>query len=351
MLPKRDSYLWKIVFLIYDALVSHKGFLAIGFHRARLDWDSHVKSSTKDSPAQKVSIPDPLNPETELVHSFGERYTWELSDVLLSMTTGRMFINGHAVLDSSSWGYERRLPRLKPRPVRTLRFSEPVIFARPSPWNYYHWLIEDLPSILRARQSHPNARVIITVKSPRYVVQSLEAYGVTPLIIRSRWVFADQLILAGRGFDTGWPHKQDIELLQGGFSPLGGEPVAADKKIYLSRAQSRRGFPNEQEVEAIAIQNGFQPVHMEDLSFAEQVRLFQTSSHIVGLHGAGLANMVFSQPGTSIKELTPTNTANPCYEMLAKVSEHNYERLLVESHGRRDVGAFDLSSTHPFHNN
>lgn len=348
VLPKRNSILWRIVFRVYDSLVSRHGILAIAFLRSRLDWDRHVKSWIKDFPVSHVSVADPLCPEFQMTHSFSERYTWELSDALLSMRTGEVFLGGNNVFDASSWGYNRKTSQWKPRPIRQRTIREPVVFVRPYRWNYYHWLIDELPAILRARQHSPDAKVLLPAKTPHYVHQSLEAYGISPHRIEAKWVYATNLVLAARGQDAGWPHGQDVRLLRESLKVQARKETVANKKLYLSRARSRRGFPNEREVEALAASRGFEPTYLEELSFIEQVNLFREATHIVGLHGSGLANMVFSQNGTKVRELSPRNTAHPMFEVLAHTCQHNYERIVIESEGIRDLLGCDLSDKRLF---
>ena len=307
-----------------------------------------MKSWAQDFPAYHASVKDPLSPEFQFNHTFAERYTWELSDALLSMKTGDIFLEGNTILDASSWGYNRKTSKWKPRPIRQQRISEPAIFVRPFHWNYYHWLIEDLPSILRARRLFPGTQVVMPTKCPRYVLQSLEAYGISPYHLQAKWAYASDLILSTRGEDSGWSHQQDVELLRESLILPAGKEGSPAKKLYLSRARSRRSFPNETDVEALAASKGFEPTYLEELSFTEQVRLFQQATHIVGLHGAGLANMVFSPAGTRIRELSPRNTAHPMYEVLANTCQHTYERIVIDSEGFRDLLECDLTDERLF---
>lgn len=44
-------------------------------------------------------------------------------------------------------------------------------------------------------------------------------------------------------------------------------------------------------------------MHLETLSVQEQHSLFYNATVIVALHGAGLANILFSEPGTKVIEI------------------------------------------------
>ena len=62
----------------------------------------------------------------------------------------------------------------------------------------------------------------------------------------------------------------------------------------------------------------------------EQIDLFYNAECIVGLHGAGLANVVFCKSGTRVIELQSTY-AGPMYENLAKKNDLNYTSIAVEA--------------------
>lgn len=74
--------------------------------------------------------------------------------------------------------------------------------------------------------------------------------------------------------------------------------IAFDKnkrrKIFLTRHSQRgRIISNLKELESLLIQNSFQIIDADEISFKEQIILFSESIIICGIHGAGLTNMLF----------------------------------------------------------
>lgn len=63
-------------------------------------------------------------------------------------------------------------------------------------------------------------------------------------------------------------------------------------------------------------------VELEGKSLVEQVRLFAHATVIIGIHGAGLSNIVFAAPGASIIELA--TRACWCFVRLARRASVNY---------------------------
>ena len=70
---------------------------------------------------------------------------------------------------------------------------------------------------------------------------------------------------------------------------------------------------NEEEVFALLEPLGFEAITMDGRSIGEQAALFASAAVIVATHGAALANLVFSRPGTTVIELMGTNTASPVF--------------------------------------
>ena len=66
---------------------------------------------------------------------------------------------------------------------------------------------------------------------------------------------------------------------------------------------------------------------MEDLTFEEQIRLFRTSSIITGAHGAGLAFLIFCEPGTKVLEIWKDEYENLHYKDISSRCNLDYNRF------------------------
>jgi len=107
------------------------------------------------------------------------------------------------------------------------------------------------------------------------------------------------------------------------------------KKIYIDRNDSLantkglRLITNENEVKRTLINNGFKSVTLGNFHFSDQVKIFNNAEIIVGLHGAGFANLCFCRPGTKIVELK-SNTAGKVIENLAITNGLIYKMISCE---------------------
>lgn len=112
---------------------------------------------------------------------------------------------------------------------------------------------------------------------------------------------------------------------------VANEPGPGLKRIYIDRqASASRRVINFSDVEAYLTSRGFAIVRLEELSFEEQVRLVADAEWVIGVHGAGLANIAFCNPGTKILEILPPLSATAAYYKIACGFDLNYQCLLAE---------------------
>lgn len=117
------------------------------------------------------------------------------------------------------------------------------------------------------------------------------------------------------------------------------------RRIYVSRRDTAiRSTVNEPEIETLFLASGFEIRTLSGLHFEEQKALFQDASHIAGIHGAGLANLVFSHPSTRVLEMMPPNNGSFAYWVMATALGMDYWLHTVED-AHLDTGpgaSFDM---------
>ncbi len=67
-----------------------------------------------------------------------------------------------------------------------------------------------------------------------------------------------------------------------------------------------------------------EPVVLSTLSLDQQIALFRNARLVIGPHGAGLANVVFSAPNTVLYELLADHRINSCMNRLAQLRGVHY---------------------------
>jgi capsular polysaccharide biosynthesis protein len=197
----------------------------------------------------------------------------------------------------------------------TSRISQPVIVLPDT--GYYHWLLEVLPAALHCLQAEPEAAVLVSSHPAAYVDQALEVLAPPGGVIRSSMpVSADHLILAAIESWSGFVPQEDVVILQQQILPLVAHQEN-EQLIYVSRRGSTRSPVNELEVERAVADLGFKVVRAERARFTDQVEVFRSAHVIAGVHGAGLANQVWSRSLRGIVEIQTPRYFNDCFARLA----------------------------------
>jgi capsular polysaccharide biosynthesis protein len=92
-----------------------------------------------------------------------------------------------------------------------------------------------------------------------------------------------------------------------------------------------RRVTNEPQVEAALTNLGFRIFDNAEHSIKQQVKAFQNASLIVGPHGAGLTNIVYTDRGTPVVEIVPEgyNQGVTSYRSLSDLFELSYRQLFA----------------------
>lgn len=195
---------------------------------------------------------------------------------------------------------------------RTTEMSDCVwIVDNLSSYNYYHWLTECLPRLVIAveGQDLPTRLLLPGSMDIGFVNESLAAFPeVTPVYI-GRWSVAKigRAALPSRLAPDQFHNPETIHAVASRLRRTfrwAADPDRAHERIYISRARDgRRHVSNEHEVTAMLSEYGFATVYPAEMTLAEQVSYASTARCMIGLHGAGLTNMMFMAPGGSVLEI------------------------------------------------
>lgn len=209
--------------------------------------------------------------------------------------------------------------------------------------NYFHFLIEYLTRG-RVIEALPHLRDLPLIVTEEMFPQEYEALNlVLPgrTVIRRRYASRlDVRRLHIPALMTDLPDSAEVPFWRlGGLNPeslawLRQRVLAATsvrppsgaclQRIYLARSGGRN-IRNGAEIEAIFRAAGFAVVDPARLSFAEQVRLFASASHIAGPMGAAFSNLVFAEPGTHVIMLSsPFLVRFPIFANLAAFAGCHY---------------------------
>lgn len=220
-----------------------------------------------------------------------------------------------------------------------------------SPNVYFHWLIDILPRLNTLWRSdishHPIDFFYVNSQSKPFQRQTLELLGI-PLdrVIESDrhpHIQATTLLSPSFVSEVGMVTPQTIEFLRAKFlspsvalAPTTKQPSRLfstyPDRLYISRGSARyRRVINEAELIETLKQHGFTVLALEDYSVAEQIQFFYHAQAIIAPHGAGLTNLIFCQPQTTVIELFSPNYIRHYYWPISSYLKLNFYYLVGES--------------------
>jgi capsular polysaccharide biosynthesis protein len=222
---------------------------------------------------------------------------------------------------------------LKLPPVTRVAGSIGVV-TTPSSGNYFHWIFDTLPRLLMLEESGFDIDRVVVPRRSRFQRESLDLLGLGPdrvIDTPGEHIEAETLVVPTMPGLSGNPPRWACDFLRESFlADLGSE--TSRRRIYVSRQKcGTRMVLNEAElVNALRI-DGFEVFYLEELSFADQVRLFAEAEIVVSAHGAGLSNLVFCPRGAGLVELFSPGYVNVCYWAVANQIGVDYRYVLGEA--------------------
>ncbi len=106
-------------------------------------------------------------------------------------------------------------------------------------------------------------------------------------------------------------------------------PIRLPRRFYIdNRGNGVRPLCNEAEVIAALAPMGFVPVRPDQLSLADQIRLFRQAEAIVAPHGSALTNLGFCRPGCLVVELLMDAFVDWSFRNLSALMKLRYDCVL-----------------------
>jgi hypothetical protein len=239
------------------------------------------------------------------------------------------------------------LPYLKDHPAYKRRFAlkrrrlSGNIYSLLSLWapEFYHWFHDVLPRLETALLHLPgDTKLLINSNPMAWQLDSLLAFGIGPdrLEIQpdgmhtrvERLWFATPVGHTSLG--SGTVVRRVANRLRRHFV-AGHSKHKPDHRFYISRSKAAfRRIVNEDEITPLLEEQGFETVLCEDLSLAEQVKLFSATVAMIGAHGAGLINLIYCMPGSRVGEIY-MGRIPPAYFMMSRQLGMHFSRFEADN--------------------
>jgi capsular polysaccharide biosynthesis protein len=244
---------------------------------------------------------------------------------------GETHING-------SFSRENKFQYLKKISFPTLFKKKAIWITQNWTWMYFHWLTDALPRYVACLECLDEHLVILpdSYAQHPFIVESLIFLGI-PYFFHDKLktTFVSNLILPGH---TSVPGNYNIFLINKLRSMFHARLTfkKATRKVFISRSKAgSRRISNQEEFDNLLLKYGYEIHCLEDYSFIDQIKLMYESTHLIGVHGGGLTNMLFCQQDAKVMEIRmKDDNHNNCYFSLASALNIPYfyfEAEIVDS--------------------
>jgi tetratricopeptide (TPR) repeat protein len=337
-----------------------------GYVETTLDWLAHQGLAeshyARVYPASEFTLRSPLTPDLEIHPSFrfgsritlpasfvstipGGRYAIDDTRYVAAITPDNQILGdvspfspilspGHPAAHVSHHPllHQKKLP-----PAQKIDGTVAVL-AGLSNSVYFHWMLDVLPrwELLRlAGVDLDKVDFFLVEKERPFQRQTLKSLGIPLEKVLTPGDYphleARLLLIPSFPASISWMPEWSIEFLRRHFLPPAWleNPPKLHRRLFITRSKaSVRRLVNESQVLDALKPWQFEVVDLEDLSVMEQARLFAEAEMVLAVHGSGLTNLVFCQPGTTVVELFSPYYVYPCYWLVANWRQLRYFYLL-----------------------
>ncbi len=330
MRKKIQNVYKKLIYLIFIALNGKiKGILKLK------DNKDVTKVSFKDNINYRIYFCKNSRIYTDTIHD-----TAIIQNNLLIEGASFQFRNNVMSKVDENIVFKKGTPRLKKK-IKGKVFS--LLTGGGGNENYFHWLFDVLPR-LRILQKRVDVADIDYFLFPdtklKFQRESLDIFQI-PVSKRlssrdNRHIYADEIITVDHPCVILNDPNRDNENLPNWIINFYRDSFVSNindkkktKKFFIDRDDSRsnirhlRSILNEKEVKNFLSSRGFQIIQLSSLTFLDQINLFSEAEIVIGLHGAGLSNLLFCQPKTKVIEIKLSHIGN-MYKNLGRQVNLNY---------------------------
>jgi hypothetical protein len=249
----------------------------------------------------------------------------ELEHVLVDLYYGNVFTHSkELVTESTIWPNSFISSHVMPVPIAARHVDTGLygdVFLASN--SFYHFLIEDLPDLLKLNDMAPEIRVLIWDCSPKYVAQALSLAGIK-FSTAQRFVSLDSVRIIEKSKVVA-PSQSSVSVLKN-FLPQASKFSPPTQRVYVSRLGEDRSPCYERElIRMLEASGNWIVIKLGTLSFEEQLEQARSAKVWVGVHGAGLSWIPMLDPTAVIIEIGPAKM--DCFQQLAFLSGITFFRI------------------------
>jgi capsular polysaccharide biosynthesis protein len=229
----------------------------------------------------------------------------------------------------------------RPLPISRTLAGECMIGFSGSWRNYAHWIHETLPRLttfLALKQNLGDLKIILphfdANSFQQQVLDILHVHESDIIRVNHGEVLRIEHGLVMNSIDL-WSvpglckDAADV-LARAAVSGRAPSDQFSQKRLYIHRSTGARQVSNFEELRPILYASGFDIVSFEEMSVRDQIRTMSDARYVIGEHGAGLVNILFSSPRARVLELFNPFCIQPAFWSLASLCRFDFGYMIGE---------------------
>ena len=242
----------------------------------------------------------------------------DLENNFILMRSGHIFTprhGSHAFLSGQYLSSFRNLMK------SNSEYNHSNVVPIPSQSYYFHFMIEELPSIIKISSLYPKFKFILMTDQPHYVHSILSALNIPFEVVGHRLAQLSDSIVYG------YNQVMTLESLQLIRKSIMGDSrsIKPQRRILLLRSGLDREENSQDLIYISKLQSlGFENVLLDDMLVSDQAIIFSQAEFVVGLHGGALTNLVFCQNSVRVFEVFNHEYRNLDFAQICKLLGISY---------------------------
>jgi capsular polysaccharide biosynthesis protein len=280
-----------------------------------------------------------------------EREILKINDVLVLSDEGLVISNDEILLDNYYGNVLNEKGRLRKigffsikfhvqfmlskifMPKKTITVEKAFVITTRWSSNYFHWMTDVIPKIGILDNNYEGYSNIVinkikydfqydSLKYFEHKYNFIQANQATGILVKQALIPVN----AGAGY-------QNIKYVNSIYKKI-VDDLNSFSRIFISRENARkRKLKNQNELDILLNNYGFNKIILENFKFEDQVRIFGQAEIVIAPHGAGITNIIFSNENIDLIELVPGyKTKNYLmYSEIAAFKKINYYLVVDNS--------------------
>ena len=207
-------------------------------------------------------------------------------------------------------------------------------FSDINPLNYCHFFVDWISRVHAVRQIPTPVKVLVFPEITQHTFHSsfftrLQAWGFRVFFLKQgESLKADNIYLVTYKSDkvSGHPafncHRDTLAFLRDFWPETDHTKPPTRDILWISRPQRRRLLDESAVIERLQKRYSLTCVDLSKISPPQQAELVSDHRAMMGVHGAGFANLCFLPPSSKILEIFCKNNGTPAFQLMATAMGH-----------------------------